>query len=93
MPSLDRIRRIQIVRSLTIVFIGLGIAYLLPEILGLVLKIQSGDAVIKPWEAAMRSTPIRIVHIIGLVITGVAAIYLFRLWSLRFIEPRAGEEA
>jgi len=93
MTSLDRIRRIRIVRSLTIVFVGLGIAYLLPEILGLVLKIQAGDADIKPWEAAMRSTPIRIVHIIGLVITGVAAIYLFRLWSLRFVEPRAGEEA
>lgn len=93
MTSLDRIRRIQIVKSLTIVFIGLGIAYLLPEILGLVVKIQSGDADIRPWDAAMRSLPIRIVHIIGLVIAGVAAIYLFRLWSLRFIEPREGEES
>ena len=92
MTSLDRTRRIQIVRALTVIFVGLGIAYLLPEILGLILKIQSGDVEIRPWEAAMRSVPIRTVHIIGLVIAGVAAISLFRLWSLRFIEPRAGEE-
>ncbi len=86
MTSLDRTRRIKIVRALTVIFIGLGIAYLLPEILGLIVKIQSGDAEIRPWDAAMRSVPIRVVHIIGLVITGVAAIGLFRLWSLRFIE-------
>lgn len=91
MASLDRMRRISIVRSLTVLFIGLAIGYLLPEILGLIVKIQSGDADIRPWDAAMKSMPIRIVHIIGLVITGLAAIYLFRVWSLRFMEPREGE--
>ena len=49
MTSLDRTRRIKIVRALTVIFIGLGIAYLLPEILGLIVKIQSGDAEIRPW--------------------------------------------
>ncbi len=92
MVSLDRIRRISMVRALTVMFIGLAIGYLLPEILGLIVKIQSGDADIRPWDAAMKSMPIRVVHIVGLVISGLAAIYLFRVWSLRFMEPRSGED-
>ena len=94
MTSLDRTRRISIVRSLTVVFVGLAIAYLLPEILGLVVKMGSPElyADFRPFEVAMKQLPLRIVHIIGLVIAGVAGVYLFRVWSLRFIEPRAGEE-
>ena len=93
MSSLDRIRRIHIVRALTVFFIGLGIGYLLPEILGLIVKLRTPelDQNIRPWEVAMQQLPIRIVHIIGLVISGIAAIYLFRISSLRFMEPREGE--
>lgn len=91
MVSLDRQRRIKIVRSMTIALVGLVIAYLLPEILGLILKIQSGDTENRPWVIAMGNMPIRIVHIIGLVVTGVAAIGLYRNWALRFIERREGE--
>ncbi|MEM9412000.1 MAG: hypothetical protein AAGA30_12850 [Planctomycetota bacterium] len=93
MTSIDLIRRIHIVRALTVFIVGMVIAYLLPEVLGLIVKIQAGDAEIRPWDAAMRSMPIRIVHIIGLVIAGLAAIYVFRLWSLRFTSIREGEEA
>jgi hypothetical protein len=89
--SLDRRRRILIVRSLIFAFIGLAIAYLIPEVLGLVEKLKSQDASIRPWEAAMRSIPIRIVHIVGLVITLIALICTFRLWSLRFTALRDGE--
>lgn len=89
--SLDRIRRIHIVRSLIVAIIGLAIAYLLPEILGLIRKIQTGDVTIRPWDAAMQSTYTRMVHIVGLVITLGALIYTFQIWSLRFTAWREGE--
>ena len=92
MTSIDFIRRIHIVRALIVFIVGMVVAYLLPEILGLIVKIQSGDAEIRPWDAAMRSMPIRIVHIIGLVIAGASALYVFHLWSLRFTELREGEQ-
>lgn len=93
MTSLDRVRRINIVRSLTVIFVGLAIGYLLPEILGLVVKMGAPEQYVdlRPFEVAMKQLPLRIVHIIGLVIAGVAGIYLFRVWSLRFMEPRDGE--
>ncbi len=92
MTSLDRLRRISIVRWLTIALVGLVIAYLLPEVLGLIIKIRTGDEVTKPFDLAMNTMPIRVVHIIGLAITGVAAIVVYRNWAARFVEPRQGED-
>lgn len=91
MKTLDQIRRIHIVRSLSTLIIGLVIAYIIPDVLGMVSKMQSGNTDLTKWQAAMSSIPIRIVHMVGLAIATISAIYAFRLWSLRFIEPRDGE--
>jgi hypothetical protein len=76
---------------LIVAFVGLAIAYLIPQVVGLVFKLQSGLAEVTPWSAAMNSIPTRIVHIIGLAITIVAAMMVFYFWSLRFTAPRDGE--
>ena len=91
MVASDRIRRIKIVKSMVVAAIGLVMAYLIPEIIGFAMKLQTGNETMKPFEIAMNSMPIRIFHIIGLVITGVAMIFLFRIWAIRFTEPRDGE--
>ena len=91
MPSLDRTRRLNIVKSLKVIVVGLVMAYLIPEIIGFIMKLQTGNETMKPFEIAMNSMPIRIFHIIGLVVAGVAMIYLFKIWSARFTEPREGE--
>ena len=91
MKSLDQIRRVHIVRSLSALIVGLVIAYIIPDILGMVSKLQSGNTDITKWQAAMSSIPIRVVHMFGLALASIAAIYVFRLWSLRFIAPRDGE--
>ena len=91
MSSLDRTRRLNIVKSMKIIAVGLVMAYLIPEIIGFIMKLQSGNDTMKPFEIAMNNLPIRIFHIIGLVVSGVAMIYLFKTWSARFTEPREGE--
>lgn len=87
----DLTRRIKIVRSLSTTIIGLTIAYLIPHVIGFIIKLQSTDPELTPWKAAMASMPIRIVHICGVAVAIVAAFYAYLLWARRFTQPRDGE--
>lgn len=89
----DLDRRISIVRALSAALIGLVVAYLIPHILGFIMKLQSTDPDLTPWSAAMGNMPIRIVHIIGVAVAILAALSAYRTWAKRFTEPREGETA
>ena len=55
MSKEDLIKRIKIVRSLSTTIIGLIIGYLVPHVVGFVIKLQAADPNLTPWKAAMDS--------------------------------------
>ena len=91
MSRQDLSRRISIVRALSTTIVGLIIAYLIPHVIGFVMKLQSTNPDITPWGAAMDCMPIRIVHIFGVAIAALSMLYAFVIWARRFTEPREGE--
>lgn len=91
MSRQDLTRRISTVRALSTTIVGLIIAYLIPHVIGFVMKLQSTDPNITPWGAAMGCMPIRIVHIFGVAVAVLSAFYAYVIWARRFTEPREGE--
>ena len=83
--------RRSIVRALSTALVGLVVAYLIPHILGFIMKLQSTNPDLTPWKAAMGNMPIRIFHIVGVAIAILSALSAYITWAKRFTEPREGE--